>query len=250
MSWEAFERLPHRLGWKHEYYAGMAHLRPSWTSVVFELDLAPRAVRRRRGIRPVTRDATPALRQPFLEAFALAPEYAGWPMAKFRRAADEYLERFFGTVRGEPSPVSVLAEVAGEVIGAALIKDRPSGPLLDCIFVRPDQARRGWATALAGHAVNRLLERGATKLRSNALLANTASLAWHARFGFRELPSLWVAQARANHYWYELDRLKRLGRPEPELSKVKELADYWWAEARRLDDLGRQDFEAVHPILD
>src|SRR5438477_12181969 len=79
MSWETFERLPHRLGWKHEYYGGMAHLRPSWTSVMFELDLAARPVRRRRGIRAVTRADAPALRRPFLEAFALAPEYVGWP---------------------------------------------------------------------------------------------------------------------------------------------------------------------------
>jgi hypothetical protein len=250
MSWAAFERLPHRLGWKHEYYDGMAHLRPSWTQVVFELDLTPRAVRRRRGIRPVTPADAPALRRPFLEAFALASEYVGWPMAKFRRAADEYLDRYFGTVRGEPSPVSVLAEVGGEVIGAALVKDRLQGPLLDCTFVRPDQARKGWATALADRAVNGLVERGAAKLRSSAMLANAASLAWHARFGFRELPSLWVAQARARHYGWELDRLKRLGRPESELGEIEELAHYWSVESRRLWDLGRQDFEVVHPEPD
>jgi hypothetical protein len=29
MSFGAFQRLPRRVGWKHEYYDGMAHLRPA-----------------------------------------------------------------------------------------------------------------------------------------------------------------------------------------------------------------------------
>jgi GNAT superfamily N-acetyltransferase len=250
MSWEAFERLPHRLGWKHEYYGGMAHLRPSCTSVVFELDLALRVVRQRRGIRAIASADAAVLRQPFLEAFAVAPEYVGWPLAKFRRAAGEYLERYFGTVRGEPSSVSVLAEVAGEVVGAALVKDRPQGPLLDCIFVRPDHARKGWATTLMAHAVNGLVERSAGKLRSNALLANTASVAWHTRFGFRELPSLWVAQARARHYGYELDRLQQLGLSESEWREIENLAKYWEVESQRLWEIEQEDFRAVHPMPD
>src|SRR5262245_42722941 len=111
MSWEAFQRIPRRLGWKHEYYCGMAHLRQGYTAVVFEFDLTRRPALTRRGIRTVSPADATALRQPFLEAFACAPEYAGYPMAKFRSAADEYIARYFGTARGDPSPVSVVAEV-------------------------------------------------------------------------------------------------------------------------------------------
>ena len=82
------------------------------------------------------------------------------------------------------------------------------------------------------------------------MLANTASVAWHARFGFRELPSSWVAQARARHYGYELERLKQLGRAEPELHEIEELAKHWRRESQRLWDLERQDFRAVHPMPD
>jgi GNAT superfamily N-acetyltransferase len=250
MSWAAFERLPHRLGWKHEYWDGMARLRPGWTHVTFELDLAAREPSRQRGIRPVMPTDSPALRRPFLEAFALAPEYVGYPMAKFRAAAERYLAGYFGHVRGEPSPASVVAVVGGEIIGAALVKERAKGPLLDCIFVRPDHSQKGWATALAAHAVSGLTRRGGTVLYSSAMLANSISMSWHVRFGFRELPSLWVAQARAAHYAIERERLERLGRPEPEVSEVAGLASYWHAEERRLWDLGPQAFDAVHAVWD
>jgi GNAT superfamily N-acetyltransferase len=251
MSWAAFERLPHRLGWKHEYWDGMARLRPSWSYVTYELELAPRVPGRRRGIRPVCLADQSALRQPFLEAFALAPEYVGYPMAKFREAADKYLVGYFGDVRGEPSPVSVVAEVRGEIIGAALVKERAKGPLLDCIYVRPDHGRKGWATALAAHAVNGLLRRGATVLYSGALLANPVSLAWHARLGFRERPDLWIARARWRHCYSELKRRDTIGdlTPEERADFERQIAVYE-AGARRLEARERQDFRSAHPLLD
>jgi N-acetylglutamate synthase-like GNAT family acetyltransferase len=248
MSWAAFERLPRRMGWKHEYFEGTAYLRPASRHVPFTLDLAPRDPGRRRGIRPVTPDDEPALRQPFLEAFALAPEYAGYPMAKFRQAAAKYLAGYFGDVRGTPSPVSVVAESRGEIIGAALVKDRPEGPLLDCIFVRPDHNRKGWATALAAHAVNELVRRVAAQLRSYAMLANAASLAWHARFGFREVPNEWVAGARWRHYTYELERHDRLGDLSPaERAELKARVDYWAKESDCLERQALQAIAAAHP---
>jgi RimJ/RimL family protein N-acetyltransferase len=247
MSWEAFERLPRRMGWKHEYFDGTAYLRPSSRHVTFKLHLAPRDPGRRRGIRPVTPDDEPALRRPFLEAFALAPEYVGYPMRKFRRAAEKYLAGHFGDVRGTPSPVSALAEVRGEIIGAALVKDRPEGPLLDCIFVHPGHGRKGWATALAAHAVNELVRCGAARLRSSAMLANEASLAWHARFGFRELPDEWVAGARWRHYIYELERHDRLGDLSPaERAELEAKVRYWAKESDRLERQAMRAIAAAH----
>src|SRR5947208_4651179 len=101
MSFAAFERLPHRLGWKHEYYGGKAHIRPAHLSVALALDLMPRPARRRAGMRPVTPDDARALEKPFLAAFAQAPEYVGYPAQEFRRKASEYIAGFFGEVRGE-----------------------------------------------------------------------------------------------------------------------------------------------------
>src|SRR5438477_8636215 len=87
MSFAAFQRLPRRLGWKHEYYGGKAHLTPSKMAVHLLLDLAPRPAERRPGIRPVTPADAEALREPFLAAFALAPEYADYPPLLFRQSA-------------------------------------------------------------------------------------------------------------------------------------------------------------------
>jgi hypothetical protein len=236
MSWAAFERLPRQMGWKHEYLEGTAYLRPNWRFVRFELDLTPRFLKRRRGIRPATPADKSALRQPFLDAFAQAPDYVGYSMAKFRQAAEKYLAGYFGDIRGGPSPVSVVAKVRGELVGAALVKYQPDGPLLDCIFVRPNHARNGWATALASYAVNGLIDEGATILHSGALLANTASLAWHSSFDFREVPDEWIAGARWRHYAYELERHDRLGDLLPaDRSDLEAQVRHWADESERLE---------------
>jgi GNAT superfamily N-acetyltransferase len=248
MSWAAFERLPRRMGWKHEYFDGTAYLRPASVTVTLRLDLAPRPAARRRGLRPVTPADGLLLRQPFIEAFALAPEYVGYPMAKFRRAAAAYIEGFFGDVRGEPSPTSVVAEVGGQIIGAALVKCRPPHSLLDCLFVVPEFARRGWATAVVSRVVNALLECGATELGSNVRLANGASLAWHTRFGFREVPDMWVAGARWRHYIYELERHDRLGDLSPaERAGLEAKVRYWAEESDRLEEPERRTTAAARP---
>src|SRR5262249_1446324 len=136
MSFEAFRNLPHRLGWKHEYWDGMARLRPGWATVTFELDLAPRAAFARRGGRPVTPADAAGLREAFLAAFARAPEYVGYPMPAFRKKADEYVANFFGPTRGEWSAASRAAEIDGRVAAAALVKATPKNRmLLDCLFV-------------------------------------------------------------------------------------------------------------------
>jgi GNAT superfamily N-acetyltransferase len=251
MSFAAFERMRWRLGWKHEYYDGRAHIKPASMAVTFRIDLAPRPRPRFRGIRPLRRSDAAALEIPFLAAFAQAPEYANYPADRYRRTAAEYLGRFFGTIRGEWSAVSRVVEVNGKIIGGALVKARPSGPLLDCLFVCPDFAGRGLATALVTRVVNSLLERGDTRLTSYVLLANERSLAWHRRFGFDEVPSLWVAAYRWRFYAYEAARHRKLGTlSAADLAELVKAADLWRAEAERLEEMKKQGFESVYPDFD
>jgi ribosomal protein S18 acetylase RimI-like enzyme len=251
MSFAAFQRLPHRLGWKHEYYGGKAHITPGWITVKFQLALAPREPDQRRCLRPLNPADAAALEAPFLAAFAQAPEYVGYPAHRFKRTAGEYLERFFGTVRGEWSPVSVVAEVDDAIVGAALVKMQPNDALLDCIFVRPEYVRRGLATAMATRVVNALVKAGPSLLVSSAMLANEPSIAWHQHFGFHEVPDLWVASHRWRFYEYEIERHRGFKHvTEAELARLAEAAAHWLAEVQRLEALKKENFRSAHAGLE
>jgi ribosomal protein S18 acetylase RimI-like enzyme len=248
MSFVAFKRLRRRLGWKHEYYGGQAHITPSRITVTFLLDLAPRNHNGTDVIRPLGIEDAKALQDPFRAAFALAPEYADYPEDRFRQTADKYIQGFFGSVRGEWSRVSVVAEVGGRIVGAALVKHQRPYPLLDCLFVHPYHARQGLATAMVSHAVNALVKSGESRLLSYVLLANGPSLDWHYHFGFREIPDLWVASARSGFYHSELNQDgQREHLPEEDLAELGRLTDYWGAEVKRLEEVEKRDFWAAHP---
>jgi ribosomal protein S18 acetylase RimI-like enzyme len=238
MSFDRFQRnVPVRPGWKREYFGGMARVRPAWTGVVFELDLIPRPVPRVRGLRPVVPGDAAELITAFLDSFRFAPDYAAYPMNGFRTKTAEYIDGFFGDARGAWSSASAVVVREGRIAAAALIKERTSkSPLLDCLFVRPAHFRKGLATAVAARAVNELAVAGFTTVRSYSMLANEASIAWHTAFGFRELPDLFVAQARYFSALYERDRLGKVGRlTEVERERLTTLARQWGAEVQRLD---------------
>jgi len=250
MTFATFERtIYYRPGWKREYYGGKAHVRPSWTMVTHRLPISSRQQPDVKGIRPVKPEDAAALCDVFLDAFRVAPEYADYPMAKFRQKASEYVAGYFDEVRGKPSSTSRVIVRKGAILVAALIKERDGkGPLLDCVFTRPDQFRKGLATAVTTAAVNELAKRGYNDLRSYALLANEPSLVWHARFGFEELPDSFVAQARCFSAKHERDRLKRFGLLTAEAdTRLTATMEYWWTEVQRIDKL---PLDQRHAILD
>jgi ribosomal protein S18 acetylase RimI-like enzyme len=240
MSFETFERtIPIRPGWKREYYDGMAHVRPSWAQVTFELSLAPRPAPRVQGLRRLRRDDAPELLTAFLDSFRVAPEYADYPMRAFRKKAAEYVTGFFGDIRGTSSSASTVVTRDGQIVAAALVKDRDAKPpLLDCLLVRPACFRQGLARAATASAVNALAAAGFLTLRSTAMLANEASIAWHTAFGFRELPDYFVAQARCFCAGYERRRLEKIGRlTDAERERLTAISEQWWSEMRRLQSL-------------
>ncbi len=241
MSLETFERtIPIRPGWKREYFDGRAYVRPSWTMVRFDLPLVPRqAGKRVHGLRPLNRGDAPAIETAFIDSFRFAPEYADYTMARFRRRAADYVAGFFGDTRGRPSDSSAVVVRGGRVVAAAMVKVAGSRcPLLDCVFVRPDHFRLGLASTVTTAAVNHLAAEGHRELNSYAMLANEASLAWHAAIGFRERPDLFVAQARCFSASHELKRREKLGvLSEAERARLTALADRWWAELQRIQEL-------------
>jgi GNAT superfamily N-acetyltransferase len=233
MSPAAFDRLPRQIGWKYEYHDGVADIRPASIMVPFELALESRPLIIRPEIRPVAPDDRRKLRSGFLAAFRSAPEYASRTLDGYGRAADDYLDRFFGA----PSSASALAIADGELVGAALITAGPTEPVLDCLFVCPAFARAGWATALVSHAAMMLLRSGETRLCSYAMQANEPSLRWHERFGFREVPDLAVARHRFRFYrdawdWHQ----RHLDVSDGELARLGNLRDHWGWETDRLEE--------------
>jgi len=251
MAFATFERMPRRLGWQQEYYDGKAHIEPYRVFVPLVLDLRPRKVSRRAGMRSLLPADAPELDSAFLDAFAGAPEYATYPARRFRNTGSDYLERFFGNDEGAWSPASLVAAVGRRIVAAAFIKQRPSGPLLDCLLVRAEHQRHGWGTALVARAVTDLCQRGERELHSYALLGNQPSLAWHLRFGFRELADLRVAWRRFWFFRDELDRCRRFGHSQvAEQQVLEEQLAHWAKEAQRLELLAREDWSQAYPRFD
>lgn len=252
MSFDEFERLPRRVGWKHEYWDGQAHLRPASTVVCQELVLSARAVPPLDWqMRPPTAADREALVDAFVDAFGETVEYCDCSLEEVGVSASRAIEDCFDVRRGHPSEASRIALSRDRIGGAALIVRCDRGPRLELLLVRPRTQRRGIATALVATAVNELHAAGETMLRSRSRLANEASLAWHRAFGFEEEPDLQLALIRLQHASYELDRRSRAGELGPESTaqlraECKRLKK--WVDI--LEERSHIDgFEAVTPLL-
>ena len=81
MSWEEFERMPWRFGWKHEYWDGCAHITPRESHVHVRMRVEPRA---ESAVTPgVTLRAAEAadaeeLIECFIETFREGVEFCNW----------------------------------------------------------------------------------------------------------------------------------------------------------------------------
>lgn len=240
MSFEQFERnIPFRPGWKREYYGGKAHVRPSWPCVHFHCDIGPTPVPRMKGFRTPSRDDAGELALCFFDSFRLSPQYADYPMAGYRRMTVQYINNFYGDVRGAIHPSSTIVGSGRTILAAVLIKvENGKLPLVDCVFTRPSHMRQGLARKAARRAFAMLARDGFRKVRSIAMLANEASIQWHLSAGFRELPDEMQMEMRARFVLYELDRLKEVGQiSESEYDVRKTEAVRLW---RRAEKQGRE----------
>jgi ribosomal protein S18 acetylase RimI-like enzyme len=228
MSIEAFGRLEHRLGWKHEYWDGAARLSPQETAIVaFQRPVRGAAAFRPRlpedwSLRAVRADDERALADLFIETFDDAVEYVGWPDDAYQQNARDILASFFGKPTRRPHhdrpagrPEVSHACVFGEqMLGAALIRSIRQGPILEPIMVHPAHQRRGLATALLSASLAALSQLGATTLYSRCHLGNVASLAWHEKNGFQEIANYFAATHRWRHYAGLAEHFKDAGQPD------------------------------------
>jgi RimJ/RimL family protein N-acetyltransferase len=258
MTWEAFELMPRKPGWKHEYWDGQAHMSPRHQVVTVTMTVQPRSVSSPCRLRPVAVSDEPRLVAAYIAAFSDTIEYCDWESEKIVSSARTNIRNFFAGKRGQPHPatrvaVDSQADAAGEqVVGAALIiGDDGEPPLLDMLFVVPTRQRQGLATALVSAAINALHNAGIPTLESRYMLGNEESQAWHQRFGFVEEPDLFLAKAYYHQSKHELWRRETIGDlTHAERDVLSSEADRW---KRRVEELqaiaDQQGLEAVMPLL-
>lgn len=256
MTEEEFLLLPYEPGWKIEYWDGRAHFTPRHRAVIVRAPVSERVVGSLQGrlVRPVTPGDAPALIQVFYEAFRRTVEYCDWKDAAIRESAQSAIQTYFGGKRGSPhaaSCSSIAATNPATVTGAALVVQGRDCPTLDILFIRPRWQRRGLANALVSSAMNALFASGETHLGSAFDLANESSRVWHERFGFVELPDLFLAQSRAYAARHELWRREKMGGlTEREREALARECASRQAHIEALEKVsGRDGFEAVAPVL-
>jgi GNAT superfamily N-acetyltransferase len=253
MSFDAFELLPWKPGWKYEYWDGIAHITPRHKTVTVRAGVRPRSVPAGRRIRVVHPDDEPRLAEVYVAAFEDTMDYCDYDKSAIAGSALTTITSFFAGKRGDPLETSrVELDEQGAITGAALlVGENEQPPLLDMLFVAPSRQRDGVATALVAAASNVLHEAGERFLDSRFMLGNEPSEAWHRRFGFVELPDLSLARLRYRSKQHELWCRERTEGLEPGTRKALE------REAERLRkqvaDLEAkaetEGWEAVHPIL-
>lgn len=238
MTIDEFHVMPHKLGWKHEYWNGQAHITPSYSGIVTAaLPVQPRPVTPACTVRSVVEADMAGLYAAYVAAFEDTIDYCDWQLAAIQSAAQETLTGYFAEQRGKPLPATQVALHDTEMIGAAFIVEKKNGqPFLDLLFVVPQWHRKGIAITLVGTALNELAAAGYHTFTSRFWLGNEESRTWHHRFGFVDEPNQFLAGAYYRHAQHELERHEILGHltlAERDALVAEEA--YWQQERKRLE---------------
>ena len=130
MTPEEFELMPRKLGWKHEYWNGQAHITPGYRIVTTAVGIQPRPVTSPCLVKPVDKGDEAQLISAYFVAFSDSIEYCEWEPERIATAAKNDIQDFFSGKRGKPLPSSQVAVVSqpetGEnsVVGAALVIEK------------------------------------------------------------------------------------------------------------------------------
>lgn len=239
MSIDEFDTMEHRLGWKHEYWGGAAQLSPASMAVdSLELDLVeygPQFSRlfdgvQIRRIEPYDKRALIGL---FVYVFDDAIEYIGYDDASYHQSAHDSIATLFGGTgwgrepqidgRAEHSFVAILD---AEIVAAIAVRSIERGPIVEPVMVHPAYQRVGLGTMLLATAIASMRLAGETTLFSRCHLGNIASLAWHMKNGFREMPNYYVASHRALHYRWQAKHCEYIG-DSKQAEEMQRQAEHW-----------------------
>jgi GNAT superfamily N-acetyltransferase len=222
LSSEQFPLLPRHSDYRYEYCDGKAVLSPKPKHFHAMLDFQTAEPTDARGVEPMHPSDFSELVTLFAAAFRCTQPFASLDDVTLLKAAAQALER---TCSGGDGPwIEAASFVArsecrlGGAIFITLLPDTdptewdsyhwPEPPPLDIVgnggrphltwvFVAPELAGRGIATALLRAATNALFRLGYRQLLSTFLYGNDSSLLWHWRTGFRLLahPGSWRRRA-------------------------------------------------------
>ena len=255
MTWDEFQALPRRPGWKHEYWGGKAYIqpRPSVAIVRAPVVMRPICVPDGFHLRPAAPADATRLVHTFFDAFRDSIDYWGYSVPRIRADSRQSIETYFAGRRGAFHPASrlALAPTGCSVAGAALVIGGAEGPTLDLLFVRPRWQRRGLAVTLVQSAMNALHDAGETYFDGGYNVANEASATVHRRLGFAELPDLSRAQDELHCARHELRRHEQgSDLSDAERQELERAVAHWEAVHTELCAVRDRDgYEAVSPIL-
>ncbi len=238
---EEFDAMPHLIGWKHEYWDGMARLSPSHTAVAhLRLNLQRPSSQQERptlGSQFLLRNVLPSDAADLIElhcrAFDESVEYAGYGADDYLRCVTDSIQGFYGAPNRSGYSAGELAgssavEANGKLVAALLLRqDRNDGWVIAPVMVDEGYQRQGLAQAMLRQTVDWLREHAVDELNSRCQLSNSKSLAWHAAVGFHEQPTSFAAGHRANHHRWMCRHHEAAGR-EAEAQHHAELAEVYW----------------------
>lgn len=268
MTFEDWDRMPWRFGWKHEYWDGCAHSTPRHNHVLVNLRVAPRSTSfpPHVALRAVEESDAEALSEMFIETFVDGVEFCDWETESIHEHARRNITNFFAGRRGAPHASSRIAvstddetTANGEanvvsssvMLAASLLTQKSDAVMLDLLMVRPGHRRRGIADLLVSANLIDLHAHGETVLRSAYHVANAESATWHQSFGFTEEPDLHLARLRQAFYYHEMTR--RDGIEESETADHDDLKtdyEFWRVRVEELEEIyEREGYEAVTPTL-
>ncbi len=167
MTWQEYELLPMKLGWKYEYWDGQTHVSPRHNVVSVSVAIQLRPIRSSWVLRPVITTDELELMAAYIAAYSDTIDFCDWEARQIEAAARKDIGDFLAGKRGTPLPVSCVAvashpETGNEIInGAALvIAQGEATPLRDMVFVLPEWHRKGIATTMVSAVLNRLHRSG------------------------------------------------------------------------------------------
>lgn len=241
ISFDEFDLMEWRFGWKHEYWGGYARITPRHESVLVKIPVEKREIKTSAQIIGVKQVSVKELEELFFDSFVETVEYCDYKRRDVRSAATKNIQKFFDGNRGEPQiELSRTVILEGKLAGAALITKRKYGFKLEILFVRPQFQNIGIGTALVSTVLNGLCELGEKVFWSEHHACNQQSAAWHKRFGFVEEPDLRIARMRYYFYKHDAWRLEKLQEYD-KLKEVQPLLEKAETEYKRLEEIEEKE---------